>query len=222
MAVSEAGLAGDCWFWQRGQEAFDGSGGGIVWGAEEVIEFDVVGVFGGEEGHGDLTVFEDGCEAGGLGGVIGVVADVEDEEGWDVFVGFDVSDGREAVVVFWGAAKLFAVPERCLRLVMDAAAGFGGLDDGGDVVGVAVNGEAAEEMGEGDAFGVEVGLVGAEEGCELGACGMSADEDAFGVAAELANIFSNPASGFGDVAGEGFHVHVGEESVVAGDEHEAF
>ena len=182
----------------------------------------MVGVFCGEEGHGDLTVFEDGSEAGGLGGVIGVVADVEDEEGWDAFVGFDVRDGGEALVVFGCEAELFAVPELCLGLVMDAPAGFGGFDDGGDIVGVAVDGEAAEEMREGDAFGVEVGWVGAEEGGELGACGVSADEDAFGIAAELADIFSDPACGFSDVAGEGFHVHVGEESVVACDEYEAF
>ncbi len=157
-----------------------------------------------------------------MGGVIGVVADVEDEEGWDVFVGFDVRDGGEALVVFGRKTELFTVPELCLGLVMDAPAGFGGLDDGGDVVGVAVDWEAAEEMREGDAFGVEIGCVGTEEGGKLGSGGVSADEDAFGIAAELTNIFSDPARGFSDVAGKGFHVHVREKSVVAGDEHEAF
>lgn len=65
-------------------------------------------------------------------------------------------------------------------------------------------------------------MVGAEEGSELGSCGVSADEDALGVAAELADIFSDPACGFCDVAREGFHVDIGEKAVVAGDEYEAF
>lgn len=54
------------------------------------------------------------------------------------------------------------------------------------------------------------------------ACGVSTNQDAFWVSTKLADVFSDPACGFSDVAGEGFHVDIGEESVVAGDEHEAF
>ena len=53
----------------------------------------MVSIFCGEQRNGHLIFFEDGSEACGLRCVIGVVADVENEEGWDVFAGFDVGDG---------------------------------------------------------------------------------------------------------------------------------
>ena len=46
------------------------------------------------------------------------------------------------------------MPELGLRLVVDAASSFGGFDDGWDVVGVAVDRQATDEVGEGDALGV--------------------------------------------------------------------
>ena len=157
-----------------------------------------------------------------MGGVVGMIADVEDEEGGDIFSGLDVGDGGEAAMVFWGEAELLAVPEFWRGLLVGAASGFCGFDDCGDVVGVTVDGEASDELGGGDAFGVEVGGVGAEEGGELGAGGVAADEDTVGVSAELPDIFVDPAGGFCDVAGEGFHVDVGEEAIVCCDEDEAF
>ena len=108
----------------------------------------MIGVFGGEKGHGHLAAFEDGCQAVRLSGVVGVVRDVEDEEWGNAFVRLNVVDCGKAEVVFGGEAKLFAVPERCLGLVMDAPSGFGGFDDGGDVVGVAIDGQATDEVGE--------------------------------------------------------------------------
>ncbi len=181
----------------------------------------MVGVFCGEQGDGEGGVFEGGAEARGLGGVVGMIADVEDEEGGDIFFGLDVGDGGEAAMVFWGEAELLAVPEFWRGLLVGAASGFCGFDDCGDVVGVTVDGEASDELGGGDAFGAEVGGVGAEEGGELGACGVAADEDTVGVSAELPDIFVDPAGGFCDVAGEGFHVDVGEEAIVCCDEDKA-
>lgn len=66
---------------------------------------------------------------------------------------------------------------------MGTTACLGGLDDGGDVKGVAIDGDAAFDEGEGDGVFFEVAVIGAEQGGELGTGGVATDNDTLGIAA---------------------------------------
>src|SRR4029079_19738957 len=103
------------------------------------------GVFRAEDSDGDVGLFQDCAEAVGLGGGVRVVGYVEDEERGDALVLCDVGDGGEVAVLGGVVAELFAVAELCRGHAVDTPARLGGLDDGGDVVGVAVDGDAADQ-----------------------------------------------------------------------------
>ena len=105
---------------------------------------------------------------------------------------------------------------------MGAPAGFGSVNDGRDVVGVAIDGDAAFDDVEGKAFSFEVAIVDGDEGGELGAGGVAHDEHSCGVAAVLGDVVVDPAEGFGDVAEDGDHLDVGQNAVAGGDKDEAF
>src|SRR3954468_16082320 len=137
--------------------------------------------------------------------------DVEDEEGRNTFVFSDVGDGGVVAVFGRIVTEFGAVAERRQRKAMDAAAGFGGFDDGGDVVGVAVDWNAAFDDGEGESFGLEIAVVGANEGGELCASGVAHDENAAGIAAVLSDVIVDPAEGFGDIAKDGGDFDVWKE-----------
>lgn len=181
----------------------------------------MVGGFGGEAGGGDAGLVECGPEAIGLGGGIGMVGDVEQEEGGDATVGGDVVDGGEFALI-GEVAELIGVAHAGRRLFQAEAAGGGRGDLEGDVVGVAIDGDAAANDVMGDAFGFEVTGVGAEEGGELGAGGVAHEEDAGGIAAVFGDIKVNPGDGAGGIADDVVHGDVGDEAVVDGDEDEAF
>ena len=195
-------------------------GGEIVGQAEVGVEFDVVGVFGGEAGGGDAGRVEGGPEAVGLGAGIGVVGDVENQKRRDAAVGSNVIDGRKLPLA-GEVAELFGVAHAGRRLFEAEAASGGGGDLEGDVVGVAVDGDAAADDVAGNAFGFEIAGVGAEQGGELGAGGVAHEEDAGGVAAVFGDIGVDPADGAGGVADDVRHRHVGDKAVVDGDKHHA-
>lgn len=64
---------------------------------------------------------------------------MKDEERWDAFVFFDVIDRGIVAVFCWIVAEFFAVPPFGLRLGMHTSARLGSLDDGGNIVGIAID-----------------------------------------------------------------------------------
>ena len=69
-------------------------------------------------------------------------------------------------------------------------------------------------------LGLQVAVVGADQGGELRPGGVAHDEQPLRVAAVLGDVVVHPADGLGDVADDGPHVHVRQEPVVGGDEDE--
>ena len=91
-------------------------------------------------------------------------------------------------------------------------------DDFGNVVRVAVDRHATLEDLERDAFLLQVTIIGAQECRELGAGGMSTDEDSLGIATITGDVPGHPTKRFGDVADQHAHFHAGQETVVRRDE----
>lgn len=104
---------------------------------------------------------------------------------------------------------------------MGTTAGLGGLDDGGDVKGVAIDGDAAFDEGEWDGMLFEVAMIGAEQGGELSAGGVATDDDTLGIAAVLADVLMHPGEGVGDIGNDVFHDDIWQQAVIDGDEDEA-
>ena len=101
---------------------------------------------------------------------------------------------------------------------MDAPAGLGGGDDRRQVERVAIDRHAALERGKRNALGACESVIGAEQGGELGAGGMSHHENTTRIAAMRGDVAVHPAERAGDVAGEGGHVDLRQQPVVDGDE----
>lgn len=180
----------------------------------------MIGGFGGEAGGGDAGLVKGRPEAVSLGGGIGMVGDVEEEKRRDAAVGGDVVDGGELALV-GEVAELFGVAHT-RRGLLEAEAASGGRGDlEGDVVGVAVDRDAAADDVAGDTFGFEVAGVGAKERGELAAGGVAHEEDAGGVAAMLGDVGVDPADGASGVADNVVHGDVGDESIVNRDKEHA-
>src|SRR5205823_3722600 len=79
---------------------------------------------------------------------------------------------------------------------------------------------AALDDGEGESLGLQVAVVDANQGGELGAGGVAHDENPLRIAAVLRDVVVHPADGLGYVAKDGAHFHVGQEAVARGDEDE--
>ena len=150
-----------------------------------------------------------------------MVGDVEDEKRRDAFALRHVRDGGVVAMLLRVVPELLAVPELCLRLAMHPATRLSSLDDGRNIVGVAVHGNAALDDGEGESLGLQVAVVDANQGSKLGAGGVAHDENPLRIAAVLGDVVMHPADGLGDVAKDCAHVHVGQEAVARGDEDEA-
>ena len=149
-------------------------------------------------------------------------SNVENEEGGNILAWLHVVDCGKSGMFFRAVSKLLAVAKLRQRLLMSAAACFRGFDDGGDIVRIAIDRNATEDVFEKDAFSFGVGLVAAKKRGELSARGVAAYKDPVGVAAEIADMPANPAERLCHVSDERFHLHLGQQAVVDGDEHEAF
>src|SRR5687768_11831413 len=148
--------------------------------------------------------------------------DVQNEKRRNPLPFGDVGNGG-IVAVFGGViSEFFAVAKFGGRFAMGSPAGFRGFDDGGHIVGVAIDGNAAFDEVEREAFGFDVAIVDTDEGGELGAGGMAHDEHAPGIAAVFGNVIVDPANGFCDVAEDGDHFDVRQDAVAGGDENESF
>lgn len=151
----------------------------------------------------------------GLG--FGVVArgDVEDQEGGNGFVGGDVVHGGVVALLGFIAAK-----------DGDEAGGDAGaaavLDAFRDVVGGDVQWHTTFEHGGGDALGLEVAVIGTQQGGEVGTCGVAEDDDALGITPVLLGMIMQPTDAGGDVGHHFFDGDGGEESVIDGGEQVAF
>ena len=119
-------------------------------------------------------------------------------------------------------AELLAVAKLRWRLTVHAPAGLGRLNDGRHVVGVAIDGHAAFDDVEGQALGLQIAIVDANERGELRAGGMAHDEQALRIAAVLGDMVVYPVNRLGDVAKDGLHLHVWQQSVVGRDEDKPF
>ena len=75
-------------------------------------------------------------------------------------------------------------------------------------------------IGQRQALGLQVAIVGADQRGELRPGGMAHDEEAVRVAPVLGDVVVHPADRLGDVAHDGPHVDVRQEPVVGGDEDE--
>ena len=128
--------------------------------------------------------------------------DVENQERRDIFTRVDVVDCGKRGVFFGGVSKLFTVAEFWRGLLMDAAACFSGFNHGGDIVRVAVDRNAADDVSERDTFGFGIRLITAKKRGELCARRVATNKDPVGVAAKIADVFPNPAKGFRDVLDE--------------------
>ena len=74
-----------------------------------------------------------------------MIGDKEDQERRDALVLRHMGDGGKVAVLFRIVAELFSMTKFWLRLAMHAAAGLGGLDDRGHIVGVAIDGDTTLE-----------------------------------------------------------------------------
>lgn len=147
---------------------------------------------------------------------------VENQEGRYTLTRRHVVDCGKCGMFFGRVPKLLAVAELRLGLLMDTSSCFRGFDDGGNVVCVSVDRNAADDVFERDAFSFGVRLVAAKKRRELCARRVAAHEDPVWVAAEIANVFSNPAEGLGHVSDERIHFYVGQKPVVDRYKNEAF
>ena len=89
------------------------------------------------------------------------------------------------------------------------------LPDGIDAV-AAADGEDTGQVPALQALGGQVGAIGAQQGGQVGACGMAADEDATGVAAEGRHRQAGPGHGPGHVLDVAGMPHLGEQAVADG------
>src|SRR5687768_5575354 len=117
-------------------------------------------------------------------------------------------------------AELLAVAEFWHRLAVHTSSRLGGLDDGGHIVGVAVDRRAALQDRERDTLGFEITLVSAKKGRELSAGGVSHYEHPPQIPAMLRDVRMYPAQRPCDVANYRAHVDVRQQSVVRGYKHE--
>ena len=149
-------------------------------------------------------------------------SNIENEEGGNILAWLHVVDCGKRGMFFRAVSKLLAVAKLRQRLLMSAAASFRGFDDGGDIVRIAIDRNTADDVFERDAFNFGVRLVTAKKRGELCARGVAAHKDPVGIAAEIADVHANPAERFCHVSNQRFHLHLRQQAVVDGDEHEAF
>ena len=204
------------------QECADGGSGRVVGRSQQVVEFNVVRVLSGEEEDWDAGFIEASGEPVCLRGVVGMRSNVENQEGRYILTRHHVVDCGKCGVFFGCVPKLLAVAKLSLGLLMDASSCFRGFDDGGNVVCVSVDRNATDDVFERDAFSFGVRLVAAKKCGELCARRVSAYEYPVWVAAEIANVFSNPAESLGHVSDERIHFYVGQKPMVDRHKNEAF
>ena len=104
---------------------------------------------------------------------------------------------------------------------MHSPAGLRRLDHGRNVVGVPIDGHAPFDDVQGQTLGLEIAIVGTDQGGELRAGGMSHDQNVLRIASVLGDVVVDPVNGHGDVADDGRHVDARQESIVGGDEDES-
>ena len=152
---------------------------------------------------------EHGAETLGLRTGVGMVGDVQEQEGRNAFVTGDVVDGREIPVLHRIAAELLVVAEFRIGLAEGLATRGARLDHQRHVVGVAIDRNAALDDRQRQPLGLQIAVVGADQRRELGTGGMARHDEAIGIAAVLGDVVVNPVNGLRDVADDGFHVDVG-------------
>lgn len=110
-----------------------------------------------------------------------MAGDVHDQERRNAFLFSDMSNSSRKVFVQCGiVAEFFAMPELRWRLSVKTPASLCEFDDGGDVIGVAINGDAAFEHAERNTFRFQITFVCADQCGKLGA-EWPITEDATGI-----------------------------------------
>src|SRR5215216_6068629 len=124
--------------------------------------------------------------------------------------------------MFGGVVPEFlAVTKGRWRVAVNSLACFSDVDDGGNVVGVAIDRDAAFDDVERETFGFEVAVVDGNERGKLRSGGMSGREDAIGIAAVFGDVVVDPVDGFGDVLKNRDHLDVRQQAISGGNENEA-
>src|SRR6185436_15204290 len=111
------------------------------------------------ERHRDFVLLEDRGKALRLGGRVGMLGHVNDQKRRNSLPLGDVRDGGEILMLGRVVAEFLAVPKLRLRLIVNTAARFGGLDDRRDVECVPIDGDAALDKRERSPFRLEIPVV---------------------------------------------------------------
>ena len=131
-------------------------------------------------------------EALGLSRVIGVIVDVQDQEWGNPFVLGHMSHRREVFVLFGIVAELFAVSEFGLWLAVDGTTSLGRGDDRGDIVSIAIHGDAALDDRQTQSLGLEVSVIGTDQCRQLCSCGMTHDQHPLRITTIFGNMVVDP------------------------------
>ena len=143
-----------------------------------------------------------------------MVGDMDNQERGNTFVLGHMGDGGKILVLGRVVSEFQPVAIGGLGQAVHAPAGLGHLDNGRNIEGVAIDGNATLDDAQIQSLRLQVAVIGANNGGKLSPRGVAHHEDPLGVAAVHGNVVVGPADGLGHIADDRAHVHLGQQSII--------